>query len=100
PFGFFDFIRMEKESCCVLTDSGTVQEECCLLQVPTVTMRTSTERPETVDCGSNIVAGVETERIADAVCAAIAFPSQWTPPESYLEKYVSRKVVKFLLGGR
>lgn len=100
PFGFFDFVKLEAEACCVLTDSGTVQEECCLLQVPAVTMRTSTERPETVECGSNIVAGVETDRIVEAVAAAIAFPSHWKPPESYLEKDVSRKVVKFILGGR
>lgn len=100
PFGFFDFVKLEQEALCVLTDSGTVQEECCLLQVPAVTMRTSTERPETVECGSNLVAGVSAERIAEAAEAAISFPSHWKPPECYLVMDVSHKVVKFLLGGR
>lgn len=59
PFGFFDFIELERNSLGVLTDSGTVQEECCILKVPTVTIRDVTERPETIECGSNILSGVE-----------------------------------------
>ena len=57
PFGFFDFIRLEQDACCVLSDSGTVQEECCLFHVPNVTLRDATERPETLECGSNMLAG-------------------------------------------
>ena len=58
PLGLFDFVRLEKEAFCVLSDSGTVQEECCIFGVPTVTMRDVTERPETIECGSNLLAGV------------------------------------------
>ena len=58
PFGFFDFVALERNARCVLTDSGTVQEECCIFGVPTVTMRDTTERPETVECGSNVLSGV------------------------------------------
>ncbi|MRR13014.1 UDP-N-acetylglucosamine 2-epimerase (non-hydrolyzing), partial [bacterium] len=47
PMGLFDFVRLEKEAFCVLSDSGTVQEECCIFGAPTVTMRDVTERPET-----------------------------------------------------
>ncbi|HDK81211.1 MAG TPA: UDP-N-acetylglucosamine 2-epimerase (non-hydrolyzing), partial [Nitrospirae bacterium] len=58
PFGFFDFIALEQRAFCVITDSGTVQEECCIFRVPNVTIRDVTERPETVETGSNIIAGL------------------------------------------
>lgn len=99
PFGFFDFVQLEKNAKCVLTDSGTVQEECCIFQVPTVTVRRTTERPETVDCGSNVVTGLKAERIADAAWVMSSLTGGWTPPEGYLDADVSRKVAKFLLGG-
>ena len=71
PMGLFDFVRLEKEAFCVLSDSGTVQEECCIFGVPTVTMRDVTERPETIECGSNMLAGVEAERILPAIDLAV-----------------------------
>ena len=57
PFGFVDFVALEKHARCVLTDSGTVQEECAILGIPTVTLRDVTERPETLECGSNMLTG-------------------------------------------
>ncbi len=66
-FGFFEFVALERAARCVLTDSGTVQEECCLLGVPTVTLRDTTERPETIDCGSNVLSGVEPDGILRAL---------------------------------
>ncbi len=68
PFGFFDFLRLEQEAFCILSDSGTVQEEACILGVPNVTIRDVTERPETIECGSNILAGADQEEILRAVC--------------------------------
>ena len=59
PIGFFDFVRLEQSAFCVLTDSGTVQEETCILGVPNVTLRDVTERPETIECGSNVLAGCD-----------------------------------------
>lgn len=100
PFGFFDFALLEKNAWCVLTDSGTVQEECCIFQVPTVTVRNSTERPETVDCGSNIVSGTQAEQILGAAQIMITQHSRWNCPEGYMEDNVSDKVMKFLLGGK
>lgn len=99
PFGFFDFVQLEQSACCALTDSGTVQEECCIMQVPTVTMRQTTERPETVDCGSNIVSGVDAKRIADSAALMLELNAKWQCPQGYLAEDVSDKVVKFLLGG-
>ena len=50
PFGFFDFLALEQNAYCVLSDSGTVQEECAIFKVPNVTLRDVTERPETLEC--------------------------------------------------
>jgi len=100
PLGLFDFVRLERDAMCVLTDSGTVQEECCILRVPNVTTRDVTERPETVECGSNIIAGVSPDRIAAAVRAAVARDRNWTIPPEYLAPAVSDTVVNVLLSER
>jgi UDP-N-acetylglucosamine 2-epimerase (non-hydrolysing) len=97
PMGFFDFIALEREAFCVLSDSGTVQEECCIFRVPNVTIRDVTERPETVECGSNMLAGAEKPVILAAVRTVLAEPPTWTPPREYLEPQVSTTVVKILL---
>lgn len=98
PLGLFDFVRLEKEAFCVLSDSGTVQEECCILGVPTVTLRDVTERPETVECGSNVLAGVEAGRILPAIDLAVRAAGTWTPPAEYLVGNVSDVVAKIVLG--
>jgi UDP-N-acetylglucosamine 2-epimerase (non-hydrolysing) len=98
PLSLFDFVRLEKEAFCVLSDSGTVQEECCIFGVPTVTMRDVTERPETVECGSNILAGVEAERILPAIDLAVRSRGTWTPPPEYLVGNVADIVAKVVLG--
>src|SRR6202050_965782 len=67
PFGFVDFVRLEQTAFCVLSDSGTVQEETCILGVPNVTIRDVTERPETIECGSSTLAGCDVQRIIKAV---------------------------------
>jgi UDP-N-acetylglucosamine 2-epimerase (non-hydrolysing) len=100
PFGFFDFLALERAAACVLSDSGTVQEECCLLKVPNVTLRDVTERPETVECGSNLLSGSDPERIQACVRMALASPCGWTAPAEYLRTDVSETVVRLLLSHR
>jgi UDP-N-acetylglucosamine 2-epimerase (non-hydrolysing) len=100
PFGLFDFIALERHARLVLTDSGTVQEECAILQVPAVTLRDVTERPETIEAGSNILAGAEPSRIRDAAQLAMSRRGGWTVPEGYLAERVSEVVVRLLLGYR
>ncbi|UOF90551.1 UDP-N-acetylglucosamine 2-epimerase (non-hydrolyzing) [Fodinisporobacter ferrooxydans] len=99
PFGFFDFIHLQKYARCVVTDSGTVQEESCLLGIPAVTIRKSTERPETVICGSNIVSGLDARRMAECVKLMIHAGHSWTCPDGYRDPNVSTKVVNMILGG-
>jgi UDP-N-acetylglucosamine 2-epimerase (non-hydrolysing) len=98
PFGFLDFVRLEKQAAAVLTDSGTVQEECAIFGVPNVTLRDVTERPETVECGSNVLSGSDGEDIERALALALDTGTGWTPPAEYLVPHVSRTVAKIVLG--
>lgn len=98
PLGFFDFVKLEKNALAVLTDSGTVQEECAIFGVPNVTVRDVTERPETIECGSNIVSGADTGMIIKATEIAISQPANWTAPKEYLAENVAQTVSKIVLG--
>jgi UDP-N-acetylglucosamine 2-epimerase (non-hydrolysing) len=100
PLGFFDFIHLEKSAFCLLSDSGTVQEETCIFGVPSVTIRDVTERPETVECGSNVLAGCDPEKIIQLVAFATGQRALWEPPPEYLAKNVAATVCKILLGFR
>ena len=80
PVGFLDFLRLEAAAELILTDSGGVQEEACILRVPCVTLRTTTERPETVDAGGNVIAGYEPEKILKAAKRMAAKKRQWKNP--------------------
>lgn len=98
PFGFADFLELERNAACVITDSGTVQEECCILKIRCVTVRDTTERPETIECGSNILSGVETADVLRCVNLALSRDTDWTPPLEYLVPNVSDKVVNLVMG--
>ena len=98
PFDLFNFVKMEQTAFCVLTDSGTVQEECCILHVPAVTLRDTTERPETVRCGSNILAGCDPDRIVHSVELVTQTCFHWDIPKEYVDPHVSDKVVRLILG--
>jgi len=80
PVSYLDFLRLESEARLVLTDSGGVQEETCILGVPCVTLRDNTERPETVEVGSNIVSGVEEASILNAVEEMLRRDHGWSNP--------------------
>ncbi len=95
---FFDFVKLEKNSLAVLTDSGTVQEECSIFGIPNITLRDVTERPETIECGSNILSGAEASMIVNAVGLAIGQPANWRAPQEYLTENVSQTVTKIMLG--
>jgi UDP-N-acetylglucosamine 2-epimerase (non-hydrolysing) len=98
PLGFFDFVHLEKNALAVLSDSGTVQEECCIFRIPNVTLRDVTERPETIECGSNILSGADPENIVRSVELALSHPAKWTPPREYLAENVAQTVSKVILG--
>jgi len=98
PFGFFDFIKLEQNAACVLSDSGTVQEECAIFKVANVTLRDVTERPETLECGSNILASANSENILRCVELVLEQKEGWYVPPEYLVENVSDTVVRLLHG--
>lgn len=98
PFNFFDFITLERNALCVLSDSGTVQEECCIFQRANVTIRDTTERPETIECGSNVLSGTTPKMILDCVDLVLDRKCNWVPPPEYLMENVSQTVVNIMLG--
>lgn len=98
PFGLFDFVALERNALCVLSDSGTVQEECCIFGVANVTIRDVTERPETLECGSNMLSGLQEQEILRSVRTVLDQKGQWVPPPEYMVRNVSATVVKILLG--
>ena len=67
PFGFFDYINLQKNAFCVLSDSGTISEESAMMKFPAVSIRTSTERPEAVDAGSIVLGGITKNEILNAI---------------------------------
>ena len=96
PFSFFDFIALQKNAFCVLSDSGTVQEESCLLHVPSVTLRDTTERPETVECGASVLSGADPARIVELVGQVTAQKPNWQVPPEYMRENVADTVVRIL----
>jgi UDP-N-acetylglucosamine 2-epimerase len=97
PFGFFDYIKLQMQALCVISDSGTISEEGSLLNLPAITIRNAHERPEAMDAGTFIMSGLKKERVLDAVEVTI---SQRKVNESVVDRiadYESRAVSKQLL---
>lgn len=80
PIGFLEFLQLESNARLVLTDSGGVQEETCILGIPCVTLRKNTERPETIEVGANTLVGTDFERIREGVRAMLARNAGWANP--------------------
>ena len=80
PLSFLEFLQLEANAKLVITDSGGIQEETCILKVPCVTIRDNTERPETLEVGSNILAGVKPEKILECVNVMFNKERNWKQP--------------------
>ncbi len=80
PVGYLDFLALEKNAKLIITDSGGVQEEACILGVPCVTARENTERPETVAVGANIIAGCDANDILEGSRIMIRKDRKWKNP--------------------
>jgi len=91
PVGYLEFLQLESNARLVLTDSGGLQEESCILGVPCVTLRENTERPETVEVGANVLAGVHSEKIIASASKMLGAVSSWTNP--YGEGTASEMIV-------
>lgn len=100
PLGFLDFVHLERSAFCILSDSGTVQEEACIFGVPNVTIREVTERPETLDCGSNLLSGSNPEDIVRHVRLVTQQGTGWQPPAEYTAPMVAETVLRIVTGFR
>ena len=80
PTGFLEFLQLEANTKLILTDSGAVQEEACILKIPCVTLRDNTERPETIDVGGNILAGTNPEKILECSKIMLNKERNWENP--------------------
>jgi UDP-N-acetylglucosamine 2-epimerase (non-hydrolysing) len=97
PLGLTDFVRLQQKAHCVLSDSGTLTEEAAIVGFPAVMLRDQHERPEGMDEATAVLAGLETERVLQAVALATSPGSPLQAPEDYASDNVSRKVVRLIL---
>jgi len=92
--GYFEFIRLLSRSKLVLTDSGGVQEEACVLRIPCVTLRDNTERPETLMVGSNTLAGTQPGNMREKIRKMLQKNRTWHNP--FGDGRASTRIVKIL----
>jgi UDP-N-acetylglucosamine 2-epimerase len=101
PFGFFDYVKLQIDALCVVSDSGTITEEGSLLNLPAVTIRNAHERPEGMDVGTLIMAGLRKDNVLDAVRVIIAQHERgirvMAPVDDYEALSVSKKILRIVL---
>lgn len=101
PFGFFDYIKLQVEALCVVSDSGTIFEEGSLLNLPAITIRNAHERPEGMDVGTLIMCGLKKDRVLDAIRVTIAQHDKsqrvMKPVLDYEGGAVSKKMLRIVL---
>lgn len=95
PFGFLDYNKLQKNAYCVVSDSGTITEEACILGVPAITIRNAHERPEGMDMGTIIMSGTNPEDVIDAVKLAVNTKRAKMIPDYNVDN-VSEHVVKLI----
>ena len=94
PVDYLQFLHLEKNAFLVLTDSGGVQEESCILKVPCVTLRDNTERPETIEVGANMIAGDNPEKILLCVKKMLKQKRNWKNP--FGNGQAASKIIKII----
>ncbi|MEM4601282.1 MAG: UDP-N-acetylglucosamine 2-epimerase (non-hydrolyzing) [Desulfurococcaceae archaeon] len=94
PLGYFDFLLLVKNAVLVITDSGGVQEEACILKVPCVTVRRNTERPETLQVGANMLAGDDPDKILTCSKIMINKAKSWGNP--FGDGRAAERIVKII----
>lgn len=101
PFGFCDYVRLQMDALCVVSDSGTITEEGSLLNLPAITIRNAHERPEGMDVGTLIMAGLKKDRVLDAVRVIVAqYDGErrtTAPVADYETPNVSKQILRVVL---
>lgn len=99
PLGFFEYNKLQQNAFCVVSDSGTLPEECAFFKFPAVSVRTSTERPEAMDEGVFVIGSISTEQVLQAVELATTMNADFNFAGNvgcYSEDNISTKVVKII----
>lgn len=96
PQNYLDFLVLEAEADLIVTDSGGVQEEACILGVPCVTVRDNTERPETISVGANTLAGTDPDDILASARQMISTPPNWETP--FGDGTAAEQIVRIVTG--
>ena len=94
PLGYLDFLQLEANARLILTDSGCIQEESCILGVPCVTLRDDTERPETLMVGSNVLAGTDPDHISSAALMMLSEDRKWKNP--FGDENAGKRIVQYI----
>jgi UDP-N-acetylglucosamine 2-epimerase (non-hydrolysing) len=94
PLGYFDFLKLENHARLMLTDSGGIQEETCIMKVPCVTLRDNTERPETIEVGGNLLSGTDSSRILKCVSKMMDRKRKWKNP--FGSGKTAEKIIKII----
>jgi len=94
PLGYLDFLQLTANAKLIITDSGGLQEEACILKIPCVTIRDNTERPETIKAGINILAGTNPEKILQCAKDMLESKKEWTNP--FGDGFAGKRIVDFL----
>jgi UDP-N-acetylglucosamine 2-epimerase (non-hydrolysing) len=97
PLGYLDFLRLMSEAKIVLTDSGGVQEETTILGVPCITLRDRTERPVTIEHGTNVLAGSNPERIITEFNRLYRSGTKSNPSPRYWDGNAAKRIIKVLV---
>lgn len=100
PFGFPDYVKLQESAFCVLSDSGTISEESAILNFPAVTLRDSIERPEAVDAGAIILAGLDPPNVVEAVHTVVDQRKAGETPDVPAEYQIlncSQRAVNFIV---
>ena len=101
PFGFFDYVHLQKHAICTISDSGTISEESAILNFPAITLRNSIERPEALDAGSIILTGFDKNIVLESIKLAIVEKKNniaFNIPDEYKISNTSWRVLKLILG--
>lgn len=95
PLGFLEFLQLEANAKLIITDSGGLQEEACILKVPCITVRDETERPETISAGINMLAGTNPEKILQCAKDILESKKEWTNP--FGDGLAGKRIVDYLI---
>jgi UDP-N-acetylglucosamine 2-epimerase (non-hydrolysing) len=99
PLDYLSFLKLERDAKLIFTDSGGVQEEACILKVPCVTLRDNTERPETLEIGSNVLAGTNPSEILAKAELMLNKDNNWLNPfgDGKAGKRVVHQILNFMM---